>query len=463
MSGGASSDYHTALAEIAFERERQQSVEGWTREHDDGHGAGELAAAAAAYAFSAATEGRHYAADPLGFWPWDAAWWKPKGARRDLVRAGALIVAEIERLDRSASDFAERRNQVRAEPIPAALSASSGAELALRILRKQIAWEEAQEAKPRNGKIANACHGYAAMVLGKAADRIAAYAMIQTPPNDVAGLVAGLRALDCIMVEICEPHHGNPSANIIPVERAKLLAALSAEPVAGEGAAVKTCDILPPRHMPEALPGASGCILPRGHFSDHIERIGGEYYFWTDGQACDCCDPADPDRCFDFGKAAALATPVPVDAGGALSIGDKVEVIGQYEADFRGQDWWVAGIRVHDSGEGLDITLAEQWPIPNRHWREYRGQTDGFRPEELRVVKALPPASSTPGGDHSGDANDMIVVPASVVKAFMRNRVGELPGRGWLRDNDEVRRATNDLAAAYLKASRLSGRENRHD
>jgi hypothetical protein len=29
-------------------------------------------------------------------------WWKPKDRRRDLVRAAALIIAEIERLDRDA-------------------------------------------------------------------------------------------------------------------------------------------------------------------------------------------------------------------------------------------------------------------------------------------------------------------------------------------------------------------------
>lgn len=33
-------------------------------------------------------------------WPWDERWWKPEGGRRDLVKAGALIIAEIERLDR---------------------------------------------------------------------------------------------------------------------------------------------------------------------------------------------------------------------------------------------------------------------------------------------------------------------------------------------------------------------------
>jgi hypothetical protein len=36
-------------------------------------------------------------------WPggWDWSWFKPTTPRRDLVKAGALIVAEIERLDRT--------------------------------------------------------------------------------------------------------------------------------------------------------------------------------------------------------------------------------------------------------------------------------------------------------------------------------------------------------------------------
>lgn len=40
------------------------------------------------------------------FWPWtwDRSWWKPTNRRRDLVKAGALILAEIERLDRAAPE-----------------------------------------------------------------------------------------------------------------------------------------------------------------------------------------------------------------------------------------------------------------------------------------------------------------------------------------------------------------------
>ncbi|HHG5326055.1 TPA: hypothetical protein ACPWPG_001447 [Pseudomonas aeruginosa] len=35
-------------------------------------------------------------------WPWDEQWWKPSTARRDMVKACALALAEIERLDRAA-------------------------------------------------------------------------------------------------------------------------------------------------------------------------------------------------------------------------------------------------------------------------------------------------------------------------------------------------------------------------
>ena len=37
---------------------------------------------------------------PPPSWPWVRRWWKPTDRRRDLVKAGALILAEIERLDR---------------------------------------------------------------------------------------------------------------------------------------------------------------------------------------------------------------------------------------------------------------------------------------------------------------------------------------------------------------------------
>jgi hypothetical protein len=85
------------LADVANERCRQEAVEGWTAEHDDEHRRGELAMAAACYTMFAE---KGYRAEPPPWWPWHSRWWKPGTHRRNLVKAAALLVAEIERLDR---------------------------------------------------------------------------------------------------------------------------------------------------------------------------------------------------------------------------------------------------------------------------------------------------------------------------------------------------------------------------
>jgi hypothetical protein len=99
----------TAIDDIAAERRRQIEAEGWTVEHDDEHGFGDMANAAAVYAMTHTARSlcvdSHNPSRTLGsaLWPWDWKFWKPKARRHDLVRAGALIVAEIERLDRAAA------------------------------------------------------------------------------------------------------------------------------------------------------------------------------------------------------------------------------------------------------------------------------------------------------------------------------------------------------------------------
>lgn len=93
----------TGIDAIAAERRRQIEEEGWTDEHDDEHVDGQLARAAACYADHAAddTERRlRHKRLPPAFWPWDTKWWNPKDRRQDLIKAGALIAAEIDRLDR---------------------------------------------------------------------------------------------------------------------------------------------------------------------------------------------------------------------------------------------------------------------------------------------------------------------------------------------------------------------------
>lgn len=90
------------IDEIAAERQRQRDSEGWDDAHDDAHTDGSLATAAACYAMSGAgCQPAFIARVKSSIWKWAPTWWKPKNKRRDLVRAAALIVAEIERLDRA--------------------------------------------------------------------------------------------------------------------------------------------------------------------------------------------------------------------------------------------------------------------------------------------------------------------------------------------------------------------------
>jgi len=86
-----------AATDVLAERRRQIEAEGWTPEHDDAHNAAELGDAAACYALWA---GGINPANWSQFWPWGHSWLKHSEPRRMLVKAGALILAEIERLDR---------------------------------------------------------------------------------------------------------------------------------------------------------------------------------------------------------------------------------------------------------------------------------------------------------------------------------------------------------------------------
>ena len=91
------------LEEIRHERKRQVVIEGRSRLHDDAYARNELALAAMSYCQSgsvAAFDTTPLKVQPPIYWPWAKEWWKPKNRRRDLIRAAALIVAEIERLDR---------------------------------------------------------------------------------------------------------------------------------------------------------------------------------------------------------------------------------------------------------------------------------------------------------------------------------------------------------------------------
>ncbi|HAT7488637.1 TPA: hypothetical protein QCH64_002730 [Enterobacter asburiae] len=87
--------FSSAVSDVLAERRRQVTSEGYTHEQDDRYTDGELREAAACYIVA---EGSPSLVPEL--WPWPATYWKPTNLRRDLVKAGALILAEIERLDR---------------------------------------------------------------------------------------------------------------------------------------------------------------------------------------------------------------------------------------------------------------------------------------------------------------------------------------------------------------------------
>jgi hypothetical protein len=87
-----------AVLAIKGERIRQVEVEGMTAKHDDLRCDGELQAAAECY-MAAALLPPAPGTVPVS-WPMLAHEWKPRSAERNLVRAGALLDAEEDRLRR---------------------------------------------------------------------------------------------------------------------------------------------------------------------------------------------------------------------------------------------------------------------------------------------------------------------------------------------------------------------------
>lgn len=106
----------TGIELMAEERARHPQ-EGWTTEHDDEHSHGEMRLAAICYAMSDSERElirichRRGQDDRLSqswqtlldfFWPFGREWWKPcpYDRVRELVKAGALLAAEIDRIQR---------------------------------------------------------------------------------------------------------------------------------------------------------------------------------------------------------------------------------------------------------------------------------------------------------------------------------------------------------------------------
>lgn len=88
---------------IAAERARQIAEEGFDTGNDAGYVKEELIRAAICYLLvRSRLSGVALSLGSTMFqhlWPFGREWWKPKSKREDLIRAGALIAAELDRMD----------------------------------------------------------------------------------------------------------------------------------------------------------------------------------------------------------------------------------------------------------------------------------------------------------------------------------------------------------------------------
>lgn len=95
-----------AVIDVVSERQRQR-VKGWDECHDDGYIDGVLALGGAAYAISGSGMNGvgTYLRRAKNLWPFPLESFKPLGnanRRIDLVRGAAMIIAEIDKIDRAA-------------------------------------------------------------------------------------------------------------------------------------------------------------------------------------------------------------------------------------------------------------------------------------------------------------------------------------------------------------------------
>lgn len=86
-----------AVHDVLTERRRQIDAEGRLPSDDARYIDGELTLAAVAYALFAPGD----PCNSVAIWPFGATTFKPKSRRKNLVRAAALLIAEIERIDSS--------------------------------------------------------------------------------------------------------------------------------------------------------------------------------------------------------------------------------------------------------------------------------------------------------------------------------------------------------------------------
>lgn len=110
MTPKQESEMAGAVLAFRVERHRQVCVEGYDPEHDDTHTQGEIAMAAVCYAMPPDSRellmSMVHPKGALWWWPWSASSYKPsagtkEGRLREIAKAGALLLAEYERISRT--------------------------------------------------------------------------------------------------------------------------------------------------------------------------------------------------------------------------------------------------------------------------------------------------------------------------------------------------------------------------
>jgi hypothetical protein len=98
-----------ALVDVLTERITMTGMKGWTPDHDDMYTEAQLTCGAICYA---AVAMGHQVGNKRGLaafiyhrvWPWSDENWKSSSQRSSLILGACLLIAEIERLDRSSSE-----------------------------------------------------------------------------------------------------------------------------------------------------------------------------------------------------------------------------------------------------------------------------------------------------------------------------------------------------------------------
>lgn len=94
------------INDVSEERLRQITEEGFNSERDDTYLPGTLGSAGASYALAAVAQliygpdSEKEVSRAPDYWPWGQDTWNPVDPRRNLVKAAALLIAEIDRIDR---------------------------------------------------------------------------------------------------------------------------------------------------------------------------------------------------------------------------------------------------------------------------------------------------------------------------------------------------------------------------